>query len=126
MMRRTLWFAAGMTGLTLIGALVVGGAAYWAYANQLPPYIPRSVALPVPNAYDDYVLAAAMSRAVGGSGTTFRDRDRQVPPARLSAVVKRNWAALARLRRPAGGLVPPDVPGACRVPRSRPGAGGRG
>jgi hypothetical protein len=98
MMRRTMWFAAGMTGLTLIGALVVGGAAYWAYANQLPPYIPRSVALPVPNAYDDYVLAAAMSRAVGGSGTTFRDRDRQVPPARLSAVVKRNWAALARLR----------------------------
>lgn len=99
MTRRNLWFAVRMAVLTLVGALTAGGAAYWNFANQLPPYDAPPVVLPVPNAYDDYLAAAAISQAAGGTGPTLQDRVHDVPPGRLSTVVARNRAALARLRQ---------------------------
>lgn len=94
---RNPWFLVWMSVFAPVFVLLIGGVTYWNAANQLPAYVRPPVVLPEPNAYDDYAAAAAMCRAAGGSGVGYAAR--QVPPGRLRAVVMRNRAALARLRR---------------------------
>jgi hypothetical protein len=103
------WSMVGMAALAIVITVASGSVAYWHTANQLPSYFRPAVVLPRPNAYNDFAAAAAMCRAVGGSGLDYGER--QVPPGRLRAVVARNRAALARLRQGLGkqSCAPPVV-----------------
>lgn len=72
MRRRNPWLIVWTGAFALIGGLIAGVAGYWLYANQLPVYPAPTIAMPVPNAYDDYEAAGQMCQAAGGA---------QIPPA---------------------------------------------
>src|SRR5262249_7993324 len=67
MIRRNPWLVV-LGGVFLLAILIVGGlSAWWRYANEVPTYPPAAVVMPVPNAYDDYVAAGELCRAIGGN-----------------------------------------------------------
>jgi hypothetical protein len=127
MLRREPWLIVMLGLFGLFCVLSAGLVGYWRYANQLPVYPTPQVAMPVPNAYDDYVAAGQMSQAVGGASvqmpalrsgsasfpppggisplatprtnTPVQAYEPNVPLDQVRAVVTRNGPALARLRQ---------------------------
>jgi hypothetical protein len=105
MLRRNNWLVVTGGIFALLCLLMAAAAGYWRYANQLPSYSPPAVILPDPNAYDDYVAAGQLCRAVGGATITPAGGGRRIeayepdaPLEQVRAVVARNRPALARLR----------------------------
>jgi hypothetical protein len=118
MVRRNPWLVVAAGVFALVCVLFAAVVGYWHYANQLPVYPAPNVVVPVPNAYDDYVVAGQMSEAVGGAtvgaglgrrgaGSSLaprsgRQRDAyepDVPLEEVRGVVARNRPALVRLRQ---------------------------
>jgi hypothetical protein len=94
--KRRTWTIVFAAGAVVVLLLAAGLAGYWRYANTLPPYTPAAVAVPVPNAYDDFVAAgqmvptAAERRAVDHAKLTLAEHRK---------VVTQMAPGLARLRQ---------------------------
>src|ERR1051326_111313 len=80
MIRRSPWMIVGLGALAIVGVLGIGLWSYWRSANELPPYSPPRVAMPVPNAYYDYRLAGTMSQAVGAATVQTQPAGGTRPP----------------------------------------------
>ncbi|MCC2671159.1 MAG: type secretion system protein (GspG) [Armatimonadetes bacterium] len=78
-------------GITLAGV----GAGWWQYVNQVPVITARSVTLPSPNAYDDYL--AATNLIATGRNPRVWDAAKMLPAER-DGLVDANREALDRLR----------------------------
>ena len=87
--RRAVWLAVA----AWVIVLTCSAAGWWGYANQVPEYPPRSVRLPSPNAYDDYLAAAALL-----AKPMPKERPFDLPAQKRLPLLLRNRKALERLR----------------------------
>src|SRR5579872_6256159 len=100
----------GCLGVFALIAIVF--ALFYAGTGRYQPNIPPAPPLPNPNGLDDYIAAARMLKATGGTGPMYTNGVNRPPTlAGERAVVAQNQAALARLRQ--------AFSKECRIPPSR-------
>ena len=87
--------AIGLAITALVAVLAVGGAGWWQYRNLVPEISPQSVHLPSPNAYEDYLAAAALL-VKGRSSRSWKPAT--MASAERAGLLVQNREALERLR----------------------------
>jgi hypothetical protein len=81
--------------LALAAVLLAMAGGWWHYVNQIPDYPTPVATLPSPNAYDDYVAAAALLSA----DVPVPGRLDRTPQSERQRILTRNLPALDRLRQ---------------------------